>query len=285
LIGALDPDEDMVASGVLGDEHMTEFGKGEAMMMSPPAKPYRFDLPTRTEKERGFLQRLEELAQQSQTTNVERFAAFPLWAPRQNVSRFLAQWEVYRHVLEVHGSVIECGVAFGGGLMAWAHFASILEPVNHTRKCVGFDTFSGFPGMGAADAKAESGLAYAGGMATPLDGEIAKLAALHDTNRPIGHIPRVELVKGDACETIPVYIKANPHLVVALLVLDFDIHAPTAVAVREFLPLMPKGAVIVFDEVNCKDWPGETQAILDILPSLRLRRFPWVSTMSYAVLE
>jgi hypothetical protein len=249
---------------------------------------YRFDLPTRTEKERGFLERLEELAQQSQTTNVERFANFPLWAPRQNVARFLAQWEVYReHVLPVHGSVIECGVAFGGGLMAWAHFASILEPVNHPRRVVGFDTFSGFPGMGAADARAESGLAYAGGMAAPLDGEIAQLAALHDTNRACGHVPRVELVKGDACETIPAYVQANPHLVVALLVLDFDIHAPTAVALREFLPLMPKGAVVVADEAGCKDWPGETVALKEsgVLQRGVLRRFPFVSTLSYVVLE
>jgi hypothetical protein len=247
---------------------------------------YRFDLPTRTEKERGFLERLEEVAQQSQTTNVERFANFPLWAPRQNVARFLAQWEIYRqHVVEVHGSVIECGVAFGGGVGAWAHFASILEPVNHTRRVIAFDTFAGFPGMGAHDAKAESGLAYAGGMAAPVDAEIAQLAALHDTNRAVGHIPRVQLVKGDACKTIPAYIAANPHLVVALLVLDFDIHAPTASALRYFLPLMPKGAVIVFDEVNCRDWPGETQAVLKMLPSLRLQRFPWASTMSYAVLD
>jgi cephalosporin hydroxylase len=246
---------------------------------------YRFDLPTRTEKERGFLERLEELAQQSQTTNVERFTNFPLWAPRQNIARFLAQWEIYQHVLEVHGSVIECGVAFGGGLMAWAHFASILEPVNHPRRVIGFDTFSGFPGMGAHDAKAESGLAYAGGMAAPVEEEIAQLAALHDMNRAVGHIPRLELVKGDACETIPAYVASNPHLVVALLVLDFDIHAPTAVALRCFLPLMPKGAVIVFDELNCKDWPGETQAVLDLIPQMRLRRFPWCSTLSYAVLE
>lgn len=247
--------------------------------------PYRFDLPTRTEKERGFLDRLEELATASQTSNVERFTNFPLWAPRQNVARFLAQWEIYRHVVEVHGSIVECGVAFGGGAMAWAHFASILEPVNHTRRVIAFDTFSGFPGMSAQDDKAESGLAYAGGMAAPVDAEIAALAELHDTNRAVGHIPRVELVKGDACETIPAYVQANPHLIVALLVLDFDIYAPTATALQTLVPYMPKGAVIAFDELNCKDWPGETQAALELIPTMRLRRFPWCSTLSYAVLE
>lgn len=252
------------------------------------SEAYRFDLPTRTEGERGFLSSLESVARHSKTTNVERFANFPLWAPRQNIARFLAQYEIYsKHILHSHGSIIECGVAFGGGLMAWAHLASIFEPINHTRRVVGFDTFSGFPSMSSQDAKAESGLAYSGGMSTPVEDEIAALAALHDRNRPIGHIPRVELVKGDACETIPAYVKNNPHLLISALVLDFDIYSPTLTALKTFLPLMPAGAVLIFDELNCKDWPGETQAMLKQIDvnSLRLRRFPFASTLSYAVLE
>jgi hypothetical protein len=31
--------------------------------------------------------------------------------------------------------------------MAWAHFSAILEPENHTRRIIGFGTFSGFPGV------------------------------------------------------------------------------------------------------------------------------------------
>jgi macrocin-O-methyltransferase TylF-like protien len=247
---------------------------------------YRFDLPTRTKDERNFLDALETAAQNSKTTNVERFANFPLWAPRQNVARFLAQWHIYQKIVGIHGSIIECGVAFGGGLMAWAHFASILEPVNHTRRVIGFDTFQGFPGMSTQDEKAQSGLAYKGGMSAPVDEEIAALAQIHDLNRAVGHIPRVELVKGDACQTIPKYIQDNPHLLVALLVLDFDIYEPTWKALDKFIPLMPKGAVIVWDELNCKDWPGETKASLPFLRRVgRLKRLPYASTISFAVIE
>ncbi len=250
--------------------------------------PYRFALPTRTSVERSFLEQLEELAKASQTTNVERFANFPLWAPRQAIARFLGQADIYReHILPIHGSIIEGGVAFGSGLMTWAHLVSIFEPVDHVRRVVGFDTFAGFPGMAAQDAKAESGLAYAGGMATPVDQEIAALAALHDTNRAIGHIPRVELVKGDACETMPCYVKEHPHLLVAALILDFDIYKPTLTALETFVPLMPRGAVVIFDELNCRDWPGETQAALEsgVLGRGQLRRLPFVSTLSYVVLS
>lgn len=247
---------------------------------------YRFELPTRTQKERDFLGHLESVARRSRTTNVERFMNFPLWAPQQNVARFLAQHQIYReHILPVQGSIVECGVAFGSGIMAWSHFATIFEPVNHVRRVIGFDTFEGFPGMAKQDEKAESQLNYAGGMAIPVEDEIAALAVLHDTNRPVGHIPRIELVKGDACETMPKYREQNPHLVVAALVLDFDIYEPTKVALETFLPLMPKGAVVIFDELGVRDWPGETQAALPYLRSLRVRRLPFASTISYAVLD
>lgn len=248
-------------------------------------KPYRFDLPTRTPREQDFLADLDQAARDSRTTNAERFMHFPLWAPRQAIARFLAQWELFKLVQGVHGSVVECGVAFGGGLMAWAHFLSIAEPVAHTRRVIGFDTFEGFPEMAAADAGAESGLAYSGGMAIPLEDEIAKLAFIHDGNRAVGHIPRVELVKGDACATIPAYVAANQHLVVSALVLDFDIYEPTRVALEHLLPLVPKGGIVAFDEVNCKDWPGETRAVREsgLLDRYRLRRCAFTSTMSYVV--
>lgn len=251
-------------------------------------KPYRFATPTRTTKESVFIDEIEAAARESRTSYVEKFANFPLWAPRQNVARFLAQYEIYRnHILPIHGSIIEGGVCFGGGLMAWAHLVSIFEPVNHTRRVIGFDTFEGFPGLSEADEKAESGMAYAGGMAAPLDEELAALAALHDTNRAVGHIPRVELVKGDANKTIPQYVKDNPHLIVAALVLDFDIFDPTWVALSEFAPLMPRGGVVIFDELNCKDWPGETRAVMaqEVLRLGKLQRFPYASTLSYLVIE
>jgi hypothetical protein len=244
-------------------------------------------MPTRTPAEKGFLERLEELAQQSQTSFVEKITNAALWMPRQNLARLLAQWELWKLIQDVHGAVIECGVCFGGGLGAWQHFSAITEPYGHVRRCVGFDTFSGFPGMGPEDAGAQSGLAYAGGMAAPVAEEIRALLEAHSTNRPIGHIPRAEIVVGDACETIPAYVREHQHLVIAALVLDFDIAAPTRTAIECFVPLMPRGGVVIFDELNCADWVGETVVVREsgLLKRGLLRRFPYVSTMSYLVLE
>ena len=110
---------------------------------------------------------------------------------------------------------------------------------------------------------------------------------LYDENRFLSHLPKVQLVRGDARETIPKYLDENPHTLVSLLYLDFDLYEPTKVALEHFLPRMPKGGIVAFDELNSAMWPGESQAVLEAvgIPNLRLKRFPWATYVSYAVIE
>ena len=47
---------------------------------------------------------------------------------------------------------------------------------------------------------------------------------------------------------------------------------------------MPKGAIIAFDELNLKDWHGESIAVLETLNlrEYRVERFPFGSAVSFA---
>jgi hypothetical protein len=105
-------------------------------------------------------------------------------------------------------------------------------------------------------------------------------------NRPLSHIQKVELVKGDLAKTGPTFLQENPHLVVSLLYLDVDLYEPTKVALQTFVPRMPQGSIIAFDELNAKMFPGETTAVDEVLglKNLRIQRFPFDSYVSYAVI-
>ena len=247
-------------------------------------KNYRFSLADRTSSERDYLAKLPELFESSPFSVTERLMNFPLYMPRQNVANFLIRYEIFQRVLGIHGSIVECGVSFGAGLMNWAHFSSILEPTNYTRKIIGFDTFSGFTKIAKQDAVSTHENAAVGGLALDSYQHLQDAIGLYDMNRFIGHIGKVELVKGDATKTIPKYVQENPHLVVSLLYLDFDLYEPTIVALKQLVPRMPKGAIIGFDELNMKHWPGETVAVMESLKlnTLRLERFPFGSTISFA---
>ena len=117
--------------------------------------------------------------------------------------------------------------------------------------------------------------------------ELKKVIEMYDINRPLNHIPKVELVKGDILKTAPTFLETHPHFVVSLLYLDVVIYEPTKAALEVFLPRMVKGSIIAFDELNADVYPGETLAVDEVvgLKNLKIRRFEFDSYVSYAILE
>jgi len=210
---------------------------------------------------------------------------FPKYVRRQHLKRFLAMYEIYKMIMPVKGSVVECGVYKGFGLMTWAKLSTMLEPENLTRRVYGFDTFSGFPSISEKDENplilSEQGALYADSYA-----ELQALIELYDQDRFLGHVDKIHLVRGDVTLTIPQFLAKHPHLVVSLLYLDLDLYEPTKIALEYFLPRMPRGAVLAFDELDNPMWPGETSALVEGIGinRLSLRRLEWDPYISYAVL-
>lgn len=217
-----------------------------------------------------------------------KISNFAKYVRRQNIARFLVQEELFRMQLNVKGSVVECGVHHGGGVMAWAKLSSTLEPYNYHRKIVGFDTFEGFPSVSDLDTKKHPDVKK-GMFAVEYDvfSELEKCIQEYDDNRFLGEIKKIQLVKGDANETIPKFIMDNPHFLISLLYLDFDIMEPTKTALENFLPRMPKGSILAFDELNNVDWPGETIAFLETMEIRHnaLKCFEFEPNISYIRLE
>ncbi|MEO7966932.1 MAG: TylF/MycF/NovP-related O-methyltransferase [Gemmatimonadaceae bacterium] len=212
---------------------------------------------------------------------------FPKYVRRQHLKRFLALYEVFKRILPVKGSIVECGVFRGFGVMSWAKLSAILEPENLTRRIYGFDTFAGFPSVSDVHDQSRFQVSERGDLAADSYDELQLLIAEHDRDRFLGHMQKVQLVRGDLVKTIPAFVEANKHLLVSLLFLDVDLYEPTRVAIESFLPRMPKGAIIAFDELDNPIWPGETLALLDTLGCgrLRLERLEWDPYISFAVIE
>jgi hypothetical protein len=232
-------------------------------------------------------QRIATFFESEKIDLIEKIDAFPKYATRQSMAKFLTKYELFKKILEVNGSIIECGSLHGAGTLAWAKLSSIFEPSNHTRKIISFDTFEGFPSTHQEDSKGTFNEIRSGGLkGSPLE-SLQEAVQIFDLNRSISHIPKVELVKGDFLKTADQFVQDNPHLVVSMLYLDFDLYEPTKKALEVFVPLMPKGAIIVFDELNAKIFPGETTAVREVLGlnKLRIRRFSFDSYVSYAVIE
>jgi len=225
-------------------------------------------------------------------SNETKFNHFEKYVQRQNLARFLARYELFKKQIDIKGSIIECGVHHGSGVMAWAKLSAALEPYAIHRRIIGFDTFEGFCHIANEDQTSveskQNVTLKIGGFSTEYNvyEELLELIKEFDDNRYLNQFSKVFLVKGDAVKTIPKYVEENPHLLVSLLFLDFDLYEPTKVALEYFLPRMCKGAIVAFDEINNPWWPGETQALLEIfdLKKYKIERFRFDPNISYIVL-
>jgi hypothetical protein len=242
--------------------------------------------PLRTEIERRVGENIERIFRESPDSIEIKLENFTKYVRRQHLKRFIAMYELFKLILPVKGSVIECGVYQGFGLMAWAKLSAMLEPENLTRRVYGFDTFEGFPSVHEKDAS-EFGTAQRGELSSGCYDELLQLISEYDADRFLGHIAKVELIKGDIAKTLPEFMMRRQHLVVSLLFLDCDLYEPTRVALEQVRPRMPKGAVVAFDELDNPIWPGETSAVVEALGLARhkLRRFEWDPYIAYTVLE
>jgi len=229
---------------------------------------------------------IEQYWEESIGSNLDKLRAFTKYVPFGEFPKFIAKYEIFKKIINIQGAIIECGVHQGAGIMTWAILSSIFEPINHIRKIVGFDTFEGFVEISEKDSSKNEHLKK-GGLSVDSYNDLMKSIKNYDIYRPLGHINKVELVKGDACNTIQEYINANQHLVVALLYLDFDLYEPTKVAINSFIDRMPKGSIIVFDELYNKQWPGETVALFNTIgiKKNKIERFYFHPQISYIVLD
>jgi len=244
---------------------------------------------SQSERDRLHVEALAEYAENSTASVFNKFDNFSKYVQQSTISRFLMRYEVFKKQLDIHGSIIELGVGRGASLMTWAHLSTMLEPVNYTREIIGFDTFTGVPQMSPEDESPHTSLARQGGFSVEDDAyeDLKRAIEIFDDARPLGHLEKIKLVKGDITETLPSFVNENPHLVVSLLHIDVDLYAAAKTGLELLFERIPKGGVILFDELNTKFYPGETLALEETLRigELKLQRFPWSTTASYAIKE
>ena len=209
-----------------------------------------------------------------------------LFIRRQVLSRYLFADEVYRKILDVPGDIMVFGVLWGQDMALFESLHGIHEPYHYMRRLVGFDTFAGFPSVTAADGNCEA--AIQGGYSTTDGYEtyLAQVLEYHEQEAPIPHKRRFNLVKGDVMDTLPEYLDKNPETIVALAYIDIDLYMPTQHILRLVRSCMPKGGVIVFDELNMHEFPGETVAVKEMLDlrHCELKRSMYHPTASYMVI-
>ena len=219
--------------------------------------------------------------------NNELMQNLGLFLSRQNLSQILFINELYQYILGVHGVIMEFGVRWGRNLALYESLRGIYEPFNHNRKIIGFDTFEGFPSVNEKDGNAEIIGVGSYNVTKNYESYLSNILDYHESESPITHIKKYELVKGDAVTSIENYLNTHPETIVSLAYFDFDIYEPTRACLTAIKNHLTKGSVIGFDELNNESYPGETIALKEVLglSNYRIRHSRFSPTQSYIIIE
>ncbi|WP_298717790.1 hypothetical protein [uncultured Oceanisphaera sp.] len=217
----------------------------------------------------------------------EKMHCFTKFVPRQSLAYFMARAEIYKNIIALHGSVFDFGIYHGGSFFTWLQLSSIYEPYNHIRKFVGFDSFSGFSEISRNDIGGEhlelkktGGMTYTNGYEEIIDG-----INLLDLNRPLGHVKNTSVFEGEASEKFSEYLDLHNETIIAMANFGLGTYEPTVKILSLIKPRLQKGSVLVFEDLNQSNWPGETKALYEVFKpeEISLQRFPFCPQLSFMI--
>ncbi|OAN55997.1 hypothetical protein A6A04_10580 [Paramagnetospirillum marisnigri] len=187
----------------------------------------------------------------------------PAFWRRRDVPRFLANYELFKMVVDLPGSVAEVGVFRGAGLMTWTHLLETFIPGDRLRRVFGFDHFQGYDGFSEQDGDARQWLsAHQGGDLMSADRRLVdRLLEIHDADSFCPGVPRALLIAGDVTETLPRFVAEADGVRFCLIHLDVNVHQAVRAALDALYPRLVPGGIVALTAYGSPPWEGEASAV------------------------
>ncbi|CEN31202.1 CalS11 [[Clostridium] sordellii] len=180
---------------------------------------------------------------------------FYLTSPVNRMGKQLAQYELYKKIVNIPGEVLEFGVYKGASIIRFSTYRELLENT-YSRKIIGFDIFGEFPKTdNDDDNKFIQRFEEQGGNGISKE-------ALEDFIKH-KNINNIELIKGNIFDTLDEFLEKNKQIKISLLHLDLDVYKPTKFILEKLYERMVPGGIIVFDDYGTVK--GATDAIDEFL--------------------
>lgn len=188
---------------------------------------------------------------------------FHWFSEKSRICKLLAQYDIYRSIINLPGSIYEFGVYKGASLIRFGTYRDLIES-DFSRKIVGFDSFGSFPTDHLTmheDIDFISQFEACGGDGLS-EAELIKI--LHQKG-----LNNIQLVAGNVFDTFPRYLDDNPAEKVALVNIDLDVKEPTDLVLELVFDRLVSGGVIIFDDYGTVK--GETVAADNFVGRLGLK--------------
>lgn len=230
---------------------------------------------------------LYKLYESSPISTEEKLINGGLYMRSSALSKLLFLNEAYCKIKNIPGNILVFGTWWGQDVTVLYNLRAVNEPYNYTRKVVGFDTFTGYPAPSTIDKISDTIKLGAYGTTLNYKDHLEALLNYHEQENSMAHIKKFDLVEGDIIKTLPAYFSKNQHELISLIYIDVALYEPTKVILEACIPHLIQGSVIVFDELNAPEYPGETIALKEsgLLKKCKLEKSQILPDRSYLIYQ
>jgi SAM-dependent methyltransferase len=209
----------------------------------------------------------------------EALINFPAFIRRRDMTRLLADYDLFRLIVDLPGSIAELGVYLGAGIFTWAKLLETFVPGDRSRRVYGFESSAGYGALRAEDGNPCPWIDQVVGLKKVPPGYLDRMVRLTNLDNMISGAERVRVIQGDILQTVPEFVRNAQGTRFSLIYLDVNLYEPTLVSLRELFPLLLPGGVLASNGFGSPPWQGETVAIEQYFKEAGLqpvlRKFPY----------
>jgi hypothetical protein len=233
-------------------------------------------------KDEEHWQELQSIVQDCQISLSETLINYPAFIRRREMTRLLADYDLFRMVADLPGSIVELGVFLGAGLFTWSKLLETFVPGDRSRKVYGFESGGGYQNLTSEDGDPRPWIDNVVGRKIVPDGYLERMVRLTNLDNLIPGVERCRVIFGDILETVPHFAANNQGTRVCLLFLDVNLYKPTLAGLRAFYPLLVPGGVVALNGYGSTPWLGETTAFEHYFREID-KPLPHLRKLSYSI--
>jgi hypothetical protein len=203
---------------------------------------------------------LQKVVAESNISFSEMLINYPAFIRRREMVRLLADYDLFRMVLDLPGSIAELGVFLGAGLFTWSKLLETFVPGDRSRRVYGFESGEGYRQLAPEDGNPGPWIENVVGRKVVPAGYLDQMVRLTNLDNLIPGVGRCRVISGNILETVPHFAENNQGIRFCLLFLDVNLYQPTLAGLRAFYPLLVPGGIVALNGFGSPPWLGETVA-------------------------
>lgn len=229
------------------------------------------------EKDQIHWKRLQQLIDAEEISLEDLLKNYPAFIRRRDLPKFLAHYELFKHVIDLPGSIVELGVYLGAGFFTWAKLLETFLPGDRSRKVYGFDNCSGYTKASSQDGNVSPWIENLIGEKIAPKSYLEELTDIHNDDNLLAGVERCKIIIGDINNTVPKFAKESLGTRISLLYFDVNLFEPTLAGLKYLYPLVVPGGIVAFNAYGNPPWKGEAAALEQFFKEekITLKKFPF----------